>query len=176
MYSILNSVSVPYFSGFMVIQRGLAGAFPELWRFSPLFFGVYGDTSNQYRHIIILAPVSVPYFSGFMVIPNQSTQLIKDAIGFQSPIFRGLWWYNDPHFWKWSDYWRFSPLFFGVYGDTFANRGLVLGALPCFSPLFFGVYGDTNCRQWRWCINFWMFQSPIFRGLWWYSAPWWVLK
>ena len=60
-------VSVPYFSGFMVIQGK--------------------NTSLDFK----LEIVSVPYFSGFMVI---LADLRLGTIGseqFQSPIFRGLW-------------------------------------------------------------------------------------
>ena len=36
-----------------------------------------------------------------------------------------------------------------------------------FSPLFFGVYGDTSHRRSVHGVKI-VFQSPIFRGLWWY--------
>ena len=134
--------------------------------FSPLFFGVYGDTlvTNYLAHT--RQDVSVPYFSGFMVIQGKVTKWIFSLTRFQSPYFRGLWWYpvsttshilgrmfQSPIFrglW-WYELscpacrgygYSFSPLFFGVYGDT-RFRGDMGVPFKRFSPLFFGVYGDT---------------------------------
>ena len=79
-----------------------------------------------------------------MVIPVLYSCCDVMDLKFQSPIFRGLWWYPCLIHAISAILACFSPLFFGVYGDTWNGWPRWCADLRRFSPLFFGVYGDTE--------------------------------
>ena len=111
--AIFPSVSVPYFSGFMVIRWPTKEGVPRF-------------------------QVSVPYFSGFMVIRLLQVREIPPLAVFQSPIFRGLWWYCHSPSPLPVHTSGFSPLFFGVYGDTVELAGLINNSTYVSVPYFSG--------------------------------------
>ena len=83
-------LSVPYFTGFVMLHRTYMLNTPAPRSFSPLFYGIRDATISPWQAIQLSMSLSVPYFTGFVMLPKSRGTATAYTAKLSVPYFTGF--------------------------------------------------------------------------------------